>query len=324
MREESVNEFINSRYCLLTMAVVAIGMSYFFNLAGIGAPTVSKGLLPVRLAVGTYWIFNVLMVFAVALVMRVLDKNFVFVREYTVIYAAYFVLAAMSGPDYSVGWPVAAVANAVLLLCVLILFGGYQQRERRQFLFLVAFILSLCSMFDYVFILYVPAFVVGFMQMKLFSFKGFVAILLGMAVPYWIVLGIGAFSLADLEFPVLKISKELYFQELRPHDLYRLALVLVVGTVLGVANMFKLISYRLQLRSYNGFFTVIAVYTLLLLLVDIRNFGTYLMTLNVCASYQVAHFFTIYKMQRGYVLFFILIIANIACLIPEIMDFFRL
>lgn len=324
MKEESLNKFINSPYCLLATAVVAVPLSYFFSVLGLGSPVVAEGVCPFKFNAGGHWLLNAVMMLAVAVMMRVLDKKFAFVREYTVVYVTYFVSAVLTNPDYAAGLPVAAASVFVLMLCVLVLFTGYQQKGRRQFVFLISFILSLCSLFDYVFVLYLPVFVIGFIQMKMFSFKGFLAMLLGVFTPYWIVWGAGFAGIGELQLPELVISKELFLSELQLPELYRILLALVVGTVLGVINLFKLISYRLQLRSYNGFITVLALFTTLLIIIDIRNTGIYLMMLNVCVAYQAAHFFTIYKLQRRYVLFFILIAANFACCVPEIIDWFRL
>ena len=161
------------------------------------------------------------------------------------------------------------------------------------------------------------------MQMKIFSFKGLLAILLGLAVPYWIACGSGMLAFDDLRFPRLVISKEKYLTEIGLSGLYRIILAVVVGSVLGSINLFKLMNYRMQLRSYNGFFTVLALLSIIFIVVDATNFATYLMSLNICVAYQVAHFFTTRKMRRGYILFFFLILANAACAVPELIGFFK-
>lgn len=323
MKEESVNRFINNRYCLLMMGLMAAVLSYFFHVSGIGHAPGGAGIWNTGIAGCSLWAVNALTVLAVAVMMRVLDKNFAFVREYTVIYAAYFLFSSLCNPSYSVGFPRAAAVNAVLMVCVWVLFGGYQQKGRRSFVFLISFVLSLCSLFDYSFLFYIPVFILGFMQMKIFSFKGLLAILLGLAVPYWIACGSGMLAFDDLRFPRLVISKEKYLTEIGLSGLYRIILAVVVGSVLGSINLFKLMNYRMQLRSYNGFFTVLALLSIIFIVVDATNFATYLMSLNICVAYQVAHFLTTRKMRRGYILFFFLILANAACAVPELIGFFK-
>lgn len=323
MKEESVNRFINNRYCLLVMGLMAAVLSYFFHASGIGHAPGGAGIWNTGIAGCSLWAVNALTVLAVAVMMRVLDKNFAFVREYTVIYAAYFLFSSLCNPSYSVGFPRAAAVNAVLMVCVWVLFSGYQQKGRRSFVFLISFVLSLCSLFDYSFLFYIPVFILGFMQMKIFSFKGLLAILLGLAVPYWIACGSGMLAFDDLRFPRLVISKEKYLTEIGLSGLYRIILAVVVGSVLGSINLFKLMNYRMQLRSYNGFFTVLALLSIIFIVVDATNFATYLMSLNICVAYQVAHFFTTRKMRRGYILFFFLILANAACAVPELIGFFK-
>ena len=116
MKEESVNRFINNRYCLLVMGLMAAVLSYFFHVSGIGHAPGGAGIWNTGIAGCSLWAVNALTVLAVAVMMRVLDKNFAFVREYTVIYAAYFLFSSLCNPSYSVGFPRAAAVNAVLPL----------------------------------------------------------------------------------------------------------------------------------------------------------------------------------------------------------------
>ena len=156
MREESINRFINSRYCLLTMAVVGCCAVLFLPPCRYRRPRTAARNQHAAVVFDGPWIVNIALVFTVAVILRVLDKNFAFVREYTVIYVSYFLFAVLVNPDYASGTPAATAVNIILMLCTLILFGNYQHRERRRIVFLVSFLLSACSLLDYVCLLFFP------------------------------------------------------------------------------------------------------------------------------------------------------------------------
>ena len=91
------------------------------------------------------------------------------------------------------------------------------------------------------------------------------------------------------------------------------------GTILGFSNVFKIMATRLQLRSYNGFFNLLAVATLIFMVVDVANVNTYIVTLNCCVAIQIAHFFSIHKFTRRYMLFFSLQLLYLACTTADLL-----
>ena len=87
-----------------------------------------------------------------------------------------------------------------------------------------------------------------------------------------------------------------------PAILIGLALVGVFTFVFMTINVMKIMSYRLQLRVYNSFYLVLALFSLIMMGVDYRNFFVYLALLNYCFSIQVAQAYTIHsKISRRYI-----------------------
>ena len=63
----------------------------------------------------------------------------------------------------------------------------------------------------------------------------------------------------------------------------------------------KIISYNAQTRAYNGFFAMLSLLSILLMLIDFTNFIIYVPILNCCAALQLGHLFTIYESRRSYI-----------------------
>lgn len=317
MEAGSVNKFINSRYLLLIAGLLSIGLSYAFYLTGLAGTPVNSGISD---AVNFSWTdggiaswgLNFIVILNSVLLLGLLNKKYAFVREYTMLHISFFLIAAFSNPCFSSGVGAGTVTCFLVMACALILFGSYQQPKRRGVIFLISFILSGFSIVDYSSLLLLPVFFVGFFQMQTMTFKGFIAMLLGIITPYWLAWGFGFVELNSLRLPDMSFSLDNY-AALSAGELARASITVIAGLFFGLCNVLTLMSYRLQLRSYNGFFTALAVVSAILMVLDVRNFDTYLLLLNVCVSVQAAHFFTIHKFELRYVLFFLFVAAYLAC-----------
>ena len=156
-------------------------------------------------------------------------------------------------------------------------------------------------------------FLIGFFQVQLMSAKGLIAMIIGWITPYWIILGLGICSLDQLQFPAISITSDQYLAVVKSPLMLHIALSVICGATFSIANIFQLMSYKLQLRSFNGFFTLVALISTALLFADVTNISTYLAVIKVCLAIQMAHFFTIHSIQKGYILLLLLYVANMAC-----------
>ena len=55
------------------------------------------------------------------------------------------------------------------------------------------------------------------------------------------------------------------------------------------------------------------------MVVDVANVNTYIVTLNCCVAIQIAHFFSIHKFTRRYMLFFSLQLLYLACTTADLL-----
>lgn len=317
MNEDSLNKFVNSRYCFILLLITALGASFAMSFAGMRSATGSDGLFfaspDTWLAPGLLsWITNALCIGTTCLILLLLNKTFAFVREYTVIYASLFVVMTWTNPAVSASLNSSTIMAMVLSMSAYILFSRFQQPDKRSAIFLIVLILASCSMFCYSFLLFIPLFAIGFFQMQIFRFKGFLALLAGMVVPATVAWAFGLIDLTSFRFPYLGLPDEgvhSVFSNLRfLHLLYTVAL----GTVFGLSNILTLMSYRLQLRAYNGFLDLMAIFALIGLLLDIQNAATYIVPINMLVAFQAAHFFTINRFRRSYLVFAVIVAIDLA------------
>lgn len=315
MNEAKLNNFINGGYCLGVVAVITLILAYFYSFIGLYDTHSSVGILfcpEISSSDLASFFLNLIFVAVNTILIVFLNKRYAFIREYTLLHATYFLILTFSVSSLVAVANSSIVLSIGVLLSMLVLFEGYQQRQRRSFIFLISFILAVGSMFNYAFVLLLPVFFIGFIQMQLMCFKGFVAMLIGLFVPYWIVLGLGIAELSDIALPKLTFKADAYIDIVTSPLVFNIAMTILTGAILSAINMFRLMSYKLQLRSYNGFITILAMAATVLLFIDINNVYFYLTILNICLAFHVAHFFTIEKLRRGYILFAVLVLVNLS------------
>lgn len=60
------------------------------------------------------------------------------------------------------------------------------------------------------------------------------------------------------------------------------------------------IAYNAQARAYNGALTLVAFITIAAMAFNYNNLLAYLPLLNMCASYQITHYFVNHRYERQY------------------------
>ncbi|MGN1245961.1 MAG: hypothetical protein ACI4UN_04940, partial [Muribaculaceae bacterium] len=183
------------------------------------------------------------------------------------------------------------------------------RRDAQRSIFITFAILMLGASIHYACIYLIPVFMLGFMQMRVMSFKGFLAMCVGLVTPPWIMLGLGIVSPEDITLPEMQNVWSL----LSSGESWLLLAVVITSAVLLVAlmvvNLMQIYSYKTQIRAYNGFFSVLSIATMIMMAADYGNILSYLPVLNCCIAVQVAHSFTISDNPRRFIGILLMIAA---------------
>lgn len=318
MGDAAINRFINSRVLTWLTAVVGIVAAYAMLLF-FGTPSVPPveglfgGGLDHLLPSGILsWAVNMVMVFVAAVMLNWLNKTYVFIREHTMMFVTVFLCATLSNPVVSTSLGTPTLLALALVVCTYVMFGTFQQRDSQSVAFLITMILTVCAMQSFVFALYIPVFIVGFFQMRIFTLRTLLAVLVGIVVPVWTATAFGWIDPAQVRLPDLLGGIATLRGGVDAGLLLQPMFMVAVGTILGLSNALTLISYRQQLRAYNGFINVMAVATVLFMVADVSHAEAYAVVANMLAAVQVAHFFTIRKMPKLYIVFFALMAVCVA------------
>ncbi|MBP5498758.1 MAG: hypothetical protein J6X81_05255 [Muribaculaceae bacterium] len=323
MNHERINEYFNSQLFMI------ISFLAFAVLAGMAW---SSGRFPSLSAQGGIFfapdefleangthslVATVAINVSVALLLHLLNKVFTFVRTYTFIAASSFVLFQASMPVVSANYYAGSTLALIAVVMAFILFASYQRKGVSQrSIYLIFTILATCATFLYSSIFLIVAFALGFMQMRAMNLKGALAMLLGIATPFWILLGLGVVSFSDFRLPEFERLHSIFSLPQAPVVIISAVGVVILTIILTVVNMVTIFNYRLQTRVYNAFFTTLATLSVIMMVVDFYNALIYMPMLNLCLAVQIAHAFTIAKFAKKHFVYaggvLILILTYIA------------
>lgn len=246
------------------------------------------------------WLINLLLMGVVTLTLYLLNKEFNFVRGSDTVLTGMFLVMASSNAWITEGLSSSLIMALANLICLLILFGCYRKRNSAQEIFVIATILSLGSMIQYAFIFMLPAYLLGAMLLKCFNFKSFVAFMMGIAAPYWVVVGLGIIPLDRFSLPTFTnmfdgfaTTTDLFF------GMANIAFTVLLGLMIGLNNSVRLYAGNTQRRLYNMVLNVIGLFSVAFMLIDFTNMVAYMATIYMITAVQLANLFSLRNIQYG-------------------------
>jgi len=281
-----------------------------------GAVTVITGDAGLGLLSANLWIhdrlfsalLNLGLTAVIALLVVYVNRAFNVLRSLTWLVATMFIAMQASVP-MALGqfYGGTMLALIVAVVCAL-MFSIYDDPLPQRRVFLVFLLFSLAAFTQVGYLFYFPVLLAGMMQMRVFSLKTFLAALLGVMTPPWILFGFGIVDPLSLHFPSFSFDLPTIpaLRELAP-TLAAVVFTMVVGIIFLVANLLKILSYNARTRAYNGFLTMMLIFTIVAMFLHFSNFAFYLPLLNSLVAYQVGHFFTYRRHNRSYIAIMLLL-----------------
>lgn len=302
-RETRFTNFLRSRGVGVILSVLAVWMSWRELPAGVR--DFSGGDFQPLVS----WGANTLLLLGVAGILASLNRTYNLLRTISVFFVSFFLFITFSVPRIASGLTVGTPLALAVVLCTWILFSLYNVRMSDRRIFLIFTILSCGTLSDWHFAFYIPVFLVGLGQMRIFRFKKVVAAIIGLVTPVWIVWGLDLMPLPRL--PHIFFTPPSILMEM-PDSwplLCTAALTMVTGFLTGCVNLLRILGFNARSRSYNGFIAMLGIVTGVFAIVNFTALPVYLPLLNACVALQVGHFFRLTASRRGYIAVLLLLAA---------------
>lgn len=230
-----------------------------------------------------------------------LNRVFNIMRAQTAIWATFFVVAQTAIPSLSTVFTGGTLFCSVLIAATALLFTCFDNNESSRKVFLIFYLLSSAATFQYAAVFYIPVMVFGMAQMRIITLRSILAALLGIICPLWILFGCGIVRFADIRMPeIVNI-----FTRIDVADMALVLSVVAITIILGIMSVsgtvMKVVSYTAKYRASNGFWIIMLIATIALLIVDFNNLSIYIALLEFVTSYHLAHFFVSHRNPRSYI-----------------------
>lgn len=305
MKASDITGAFDSRGALvITFLLMAVSAFYAQSCGVVGPFAGDKGLVfpsPnewISSPSVSLWV-NIAVTAAVIVLMIFINKVYNIPRTITLVYATFFTVMQTATPAVSSQFYSGTFLLAVVVSCMLLMFGSFSRPAALKQVFMVFFLLSAATAAQYAFIIYLPVFAVGCAQMRIFSFRAAIAALLGVITPWWIMFGLGIIGPDDFHTPrFLSIFSAATLRDSLILILTVLLSVVLVITAYGM-SLLKLMTYNARTRACNGLLTLITAVTVIAMAVDFNNLATYIPLLNFCTAFFLSHLFVIRRSPRS-------------------------
>lgn len=237
---------------------------------------------------------NILVVVTAGLI----AKFFNVLRSSTSLPLALFGAFQLATPGLSAQFYTGSVLAVLVSGCLMLLFSCYRAHMRTRRIFLIFLLLSAACATQYCYALYIPVFLLGCGQMRVFNGRTAVAALLGIVTPWWLMGAAGMLSAGTLRVPQFVSIFQTINSGTAAHLLVTVGLTALLLVGCFVMNVMKTIAYNARSRAYSGAFATLSLATLLGMVLDFRNLISYIPLLNFCAAYEVAGYFSSHRGER--------------------------
>ena len=310
---EHTNEYFNGRSFMVLCAVMLMAVTFVALGSGIQPPSPQgHGIfftikVPLIADATLSAVVNLLCLLVTGGILLAVNKVFTFVRSMTHLCVSAFFLLQLANPSGLVSFHAGTLMCLVMALTLTPLFAAYQDRHSQRSIFLIFALVATGCMFHYGFLILIPVFLLGFLNLGVLNLKGVLAMLFGLVTPFWIILGLGIVSPTDAVAP-----QWMALQWTAVNPLIILAAVTaVLGIVLAALNLHTIMNYRMQTRVYNAFFIITLVLAVIGMCLDHQDLNAYLPLLNLMVAVQVALVHSLRSSPYRYI-FLLLFIAGCA------------
>lgn len=302
-----ITNYLHKRNCAVLVAILATAaIIVAYNLGAVDPIAGDRGII---FPSPNLWIgsptaslaINLLMIAGLASVCIAINKTFNIMRAQTASWATFFLFSMMALPSPAGQFYGGTLLCAVIVGATVLLFTCYGRSDCTRRVFLMFFMVTMTATVQYGAMFYLPVLFVGLMQMRILNMKSVIAALFGIVTPIWIMFGCGIVDIDDVEWPQFVGTLGLLDATDMAITFSAIGFTVLLGIMAMCGVLMKVVSYNAKYRSANGFWAVVMIATILLLLVDYNNLAIYIPLLDFTVAYHLAHFFSNHRNNRSYI-----------------------
>lgn len=304
--EETLTRIVRRHVFALSLFVV--GVIFFVSgqslLPADGMSTVGlMGAFPELTLESGFWtkIVSFALILFTVLMMLLMNRILNLLRTGSKLYIGLFMLMAAVCPG-ATGMSLNGVVMAfVVMFSLLMMYTTYQRSIPTRRIFLVFVLMSFGMITDWAYAAFFPAFLVSCGQMRCMSFRSFMAAIVGVITPIWILWGFGYLQFDAISYPSISYPSAAVFAQYSPGALVAIIATLIAAFIVTGYNTIRIFGLNARTRAFNGVFSTITFWIALMTLVDFGNATEYFPLLAALTAMQSTLFFRIRIEHRSYI-----------------------
>lgn len=245
------------------------------------------------------WLIGIILLFLAAIIVTETNKKYNFIPDSRSIIPSALLLLVACNCLSTYTLSTSTIILFINTLCLLIILSTYDERNATREFFTIASLLSIGSMFQYAFLVFVPAYILGGIALKSFRIKEFAAFIFGLIAPYWTAVGLGIISPANFQLPesftvinAREVEDDIFY------SLLSMGIMALIGMILALYNGVHLFSRNSRLRCMHLTINLLGVVALLASIFNFENFLAYFATIALWVSLEVASLVSFYELRH--------------------------
>lgn len=304
-------------FAAVVVVIVALCAGFYFingntepliGNKGLGLPSANMWLTMPRLS----FIAAVVSGGLTMVAMSMLNTIYNVLRSMTTLFAALFAVMQLATPNITTQFYSGSLLAVAVPACMLLLFSCYKTPAASRRTFLIFFILSALSATQYCYFIYIPAFLAGLGQMRVFNSRCVIAAVMGLLTPWLLYIGYGIVDIDNIHMPKFSGIFNIIDFDDTIFLIVTLAFTAAITLLVYILNVMRTIAYNARARAFNGSFTIIGMLTAIAMCVDYNNIITYIPLLNFSAAMEMAHYFSTHRGNKSFIAIFSIIAVYVA------------
>lgn len=241
-----------------------------------------------------------------------INKIYNLLRTVSPLYVGLFAISMAASPSLLVNLNGGGVLALCVLACVLLMYAVYKNPEMTKQVYLIFFVLGCGGLCDRAFIPFVPVFIVVCAQMRVLTWRVFMAIFMGLLSPLWILWAFGLIEFGDFVLPLPSLDIMSVLSVANIPTLVCVGVTLLTGFILGTTVLVRFISFNARSRAFFSVVSLIGIVSGVLCIIDFGCINSYLPLLDACTAIQAGLFMRLYENRRAYIVILCMIVAYIS------------
>ena len=254
-------------------------------------------------------IFNLLLILLAGFLLVIFNKTYNLTNVYELILPASFFILYSTNPCIEPEISSSTLLIFANLTSLFILFKCYRSVSASKEIFIVGTILSIGSMFQYAFLLFIPIYFLICLILRCMNFKGFIALILGVAAPYWTGIGLGLIPIDSFKTPSFTHIYDVWGnQQTLFFCFINCGVTILITFLIALYNSVKLYSGNTRHRLFNRAIILLGAASAIMMVCDADNLPAYIPVLYLVTSVQLANLYTLHNLKYPRFLILILFI----------------